>query len=111
MAVGPRRGDAWVEDVSIQMDHQDSMALGSQEAHPSILGRQRIQVSLVIEPHPSMDMGVVMEALHSGRGPELLRALAVALDGGVETLSEECKTKPKDKTKKLAKGKTRAMEV
>ena len=88
----------------------DSVAFGSQEAHPSILGRQRIEVSLVIEPHPSMDLGVVMEALSNGRGPALLRALATALDGGMETLSEECKTKP-PKSKPLAKGKTRAMVV
>ena len=100
-----------MEDVRIEMDRVDGMSIGSQEAHPSILGRQTIQVSLVIVPHPSMDMGVVMEALQSGRGPELLRALAVALDGGVETLSEECKTKPKGETKKLAKGKTRALQV
>ena len=110
MAIGPRRGDAWVEDVSMQMDHMDSMAIGSQEAHPSILGRQRINVSLVIEPHPSMDMNPVMEALHASRGPELLRALAVALEGGVENLVEECKTKH-PKSKPLGKNKTRAMQV
>ncbi len=115
MAIEPRRGDAWVEDVSIQMNQMDSVAFGSQEAHPSILGRQHIQVSLIIEPHSSMDLGVVMEALHNGRGPSLLRALADALDGHDPRVLMGTKiVDPEDgqpETKKLAKGKTRAMEV
>ena len=115
MAVRQGQGDAWVEDVVMEMD----VVHGSFAARvdgPIINGRQTMRVGLIIQPQSDADMNVIHEALLGGRGPAMLRALAVALDGGpVDVVSITPNTTPtppvKVTKKKKVRTRTRAMQV